>query len=910
MAAPIAFESSWKKKAERENIRQAREKILEKAKNQYEREQLKKEQAKLRGEDTWMLPALSDRIDQEQKDLEKAKSKKTKKEKKKKHKKEKKKKKKKKEASDSDSDSDSDDEPKWIEKTAASSQLSLAVDSSTVKGPSLQRDNWMSEDFSFIPTTSREQLREQIKKEKEEQIPVSYLDQPGQHSRELNPYWKDGGTGLPEEAPEKTKKKTESAVTPVLGAGGVAWLKKAYQRCVEQAEEEGRPLEELVAERYGSLKKLQRMIAEAEKELEKSKRDEENNARDRETDRERDTYRDRDRDRYRDGNRDRDRDRERDRDRDRGGYRDRERDRERIRDRDRYKERRKSRSRSPYSRDSREAGSSRLKGRFMKPGDLNSRSNESERSLDRDRKRFLKPGESSSESNDRGGYRKSGESNWRKREFQKPGEGPSVVSEKDVSSKAPSWKKEKNQESKREKKRSPSPSESSSSSTSSSSESESEEEVPKEKSRSPPPPAPRIEILTEQQMNELGAKLLKAELMGNQELADQIKEKMEASRAAKELQARSGPVKSRGEEEGEEDNVVVLTRTDRSGMVRPIDERQHEPEGKGKRRKKQKMATHDKSGERERYFADDDKYDLKTLVKREKLGTAEDDKLMFARLAGRSIERTDDEYQIDDVFVGRANKVESEAKAEERERNISILENRRLAETMSRCQFCFDKVPKHLIIAIGIKVYLCLPNHQSLTTGHCQIVPMSHVSQATVLDEDVWSEIQIFRKGLTKMFEDRDEDAMFLETSMNLRRHPHVHIDCIPLPKETGDLAPIYFKKAIQEVGPEWAQNKKLVDLSQKDIRHAVPKGFPYFSVDFGLQGGFAHVIEDEQTFPSYFGQEIIGGMMDLEPRMWRKPFKENFEDQRKKVLEFANWWKPYDWTQRLKKNDDDDDDD
>ena len=34
-----------------------------------------------------------------------------------------------------------------------------------------------------------------------------------------------------------------------------------------------------------------------------------------------------------------------------------------------------------------------------------------------------------------------------------------------------------------------------------------------------------------------------------------------------------------------------------------------------------------------------------------------------------------------------------------------------------------------------------------------------------------------------------------------------------------------------------------------------VPKGFPYFSVDFGLQGGFAHVIEDEKDFPFYFGR-------------------------------------------------------
>ena len=34
-----------------------------------------------------------------------------------------------------------------------------------------------------------------------------------------------------------------------------------------------------------------------------------------------------------------------------------------------------------------------------------------------------------------------------------------------------------------------------------------------------------------------------------------------------------------------------------------------------------------------------------------------------------------------------------------------------------------------------------------------------------------------------------------------------------------------------------------------------VPKGFPYFAVDFGLQGGFAHIIEDENHFPHYFGR-------------------------------------------------------
>lgn len=48
---------------------------------------------------------------------------------------------------------------------------------------------------------------------------------------------------------------------------------------------------------------------------------------------------------------------------------------------------------------------------------------------------------------------------------------------------------------------------------------------------------------------------------------------------------------------------------------------------------------------------------------------------------------------------------------------------------------------------------------------------------------------------------------------------------------------------------------------------------------------------------PSVCAQEVIGGMMDLEPRRWRKLIRENFDDQRKKVLQFAQWWKPFDCT-------------
>ncbi|NXS21530.1 C19L2 protein, partial [Mystacornis crossleyi] len=114
---------------------------------------------------------------------------------------------------------------------------------------------------------------------------------------------------------------------------------------------------------------------------------------------------------------------------------------------------------------------------------------------------------------------------------------------------------------------------------------------------------------------------------------------------------------------------------------------------------------------------------------------------------------------------------------------------------------------------------------------------------------------QMFRNALVKMFEAKDLDCVFLETNMSMKKRYHMVYECIPLPKEVGDMAPIYFKKAIMESDEEWSMNKKLIDLSSKDIRKSVPKGLPYFSVDFGLQGGFAHVIEDQHNFPHYFGK-------------------------------------------------------
>ena len=388
-------------------------------------------------------------------------------------------------------------------------------------------------------------------------------------------------------------------------------------------------------------------------------------------------------------------------------------------------------------------------------------------------------------------------------------------------------------------------------------------------------------------MNKLGAKIIKFEMLGQTQKASELKEKLEKARAAAKANKSS-------QSAGTEDTTVILTRTDARGVTRPIEA---QVPTSSKPKKSGKVQTH-AEGQRVRYFADDDRYDLKEMFHREKMSTAEDQNSMMSRLAGKAIERTDDDdYSIDDLFTSRAAKKHSEEQDLVKERDLAIAEHKSMTRTLDTCKFCLEgsEFSKHLLVAMGKNSYVCLPWHYSLTEDHCFIVPMGHTKCSTLLDEDVYNEMQMFRKALVKMYEADDRDCVFYETAMGLKGHPHMVLECVPLPREMGEFAPMYFQKAIQECESEWALNKKLVKIDQNGIRRAVPKGLPYFHIDFGLQNGFAHVIEDELEFPKNFAQGIIGGMLDVEPRVWRQPKREPFESQKKKVLAFGAQWKDFD---------------
>lgn len=385
------------------------------------------------------------------------------------------------------------------------------------------------------------------------------------------------------------------------------------------------------------------------------------------------------------------------------------------------------------------------------------------------------------------------------------------------------------------------------------------------------PDSSPTEMLSQAELNILASKLVKAEIMGKTKLVEELKQKLEAARSL--------------QQEKPQNEKIILTQTDSQGHSRPLKQLSEEGEFSEGPRKKRKIETHT-DGQRVRYFADDDKHSLQEMFENEKYNTVEDQNLEFIKMASK-IRKNED---MDEIFADNIRKKESDSKTDVRNRDKAINDHKRLTQSIDSCKLCLQSefMNKHLMVTLGDTTFITLPAQEPLTDGHCYIVPIRHATCSLLLDENEWSDVMDYRKLLTRMFLSKNKDIIFFETAKNLDKHPHMLIECVPLNKEDGDMAPIYFKKAIDECETEWAQNKKLVSLKGKDVRRAVPKGLPYFFVSFGMEEGYAHVIEDEKNFPNNFAHEIIGGMLDLHHSKWRKPKYQAFEEQSKRAVEFS----------------------
>ncbi|CAJ0585791.1 unnamed protein product, partial [Mesorhabditis spiculigera] len=373
--------------------------------------------------------------------------------------------------------------------------------------------------------------------------------------------------------------------------------------------------------------------------------------------------------------------------------------------------------------------------------------------------------------------------------------------------------------------------------------------------------------------NRINAKIMKAEMKGDTELVKRLKRKLESG--------------YEDDEPSSSHKVKVLMKQDKSGNLIPVASRQEHG-----------TSSKSSSGIRKELEKDQS---LDDMIREEKAGTSEDQLRLFERslISSAKIRRGDDE-SVDDIAEMQKGRRKHEEKDARKKRQKEVKEHKRLEGAFDACTRCFEgkRLAKHCVIAVGINTYLAVAEWEGMGDEHLLIIPMPHTASTIQLDENVWDEMRIWRKGLVAMWKKEDMDCVFLEMAYDVKGNQHCVVEAIPVPFEAGDSMPIYFHKAIEECESEWSDNKKLIKT--QDLRKQIPRGFDYFAVDFGLQNGYAHVIEDREAFPKNFAHEILGGILELPPSSWRNTAPLSFDKQKARADKMKEQWDEFDWTKRI----------
>lgn len=257
--------------------------------------------------------------------------------------------------------------------------------------------------------------------------------------------------------------------------------------------------------------------------------------------------------------------------------------------------------------------------------------------------------------------------------------------------------------------------------------------------------------------------------------------------------------------------------------------------------------------------------------------------------------------------------VDEASEAMKRSIQESMREQNRMVATLSQCAFCFSnaKFPRHLVIGQSENLILRLKSHQyALADGHFELVPRYHAASYLACDEDTRAEIGRTLQCLQRMF-DRllGKSLVVMETAIRLHQRPHACIEVMPIEMGAETDVQMFFREAFLTCDEEWAQHKKLIELSdQKPLAAALPAHFPYLHVSWLTAedppktscSGYVHPVENDSSVKHSFCYDIMAGILEEDEFRMRKgrPFSETKE--RENVVEWQKRWKEYDWTQYL----------
>ncbi|KAG5319992.1 C19L1 protein, partial [Pseudoatta argentina] len=223
-----------------------------------------------------------------------------------------------------------------------------------------------------------------------------------------------------------------------------------------------------------------------------------------------------------------------------------------------------------------------------------------------------------------------------------------------------------------------------------------------------------------------------------------------------------------------------------------------------------------------------------------------------------------------------------------RHQNCGLNKKAKLEIDQSKCWFCLSSpvVSKHLVISVGIEIYLALAKG-GLVEDHFLILPITHHQSLSILPKNVKEEMDLYKKAVSKYYESTNRVAVFFERNF---KTSHCQLQAVPVHKNQAP--------ALKEMFEELAEcnNFKISELPpHTDLQQVAKPGILYFYVE--LPDGRILYYRIKKDFPLQFGREVLASdrILDINDRSDWKDCHTSQEEETELAKKVRKQFTPFD---------------
>ncbi|CAG9799531.1 unnamed protein product [Chironomus riparius] len=207
-----------------------------------------------------------------------------------------------------------------------------------------------------------------------------------------------------------------------------------------------------------------------------------------------------------------------------------------------------------------------------------------------------------------------------------------------------------------------------------------------------------------------------------------------------------------------------------------------------------------------------------------------------------------------------------------------------------KCWFCLQSpdIDKHLIISIGEHFYLALAK-SPVNDYHVLIIPISHIQAVSHLTDELFQELDIFKKSIKKFYESLNMVAVFFERNYLTS---HSIVNAVPISHDLEWQLPETLKDKAEEFSLSFETIPKIT--SPKDL----PEKGAYFIVEFGQE---TQITRSMKHFPINFGRDFVCAepLLNCESKVDWKNCKLPVHIEEDLVTKFKEAYKPFDFNDK-----------